>query len=155
MDQAILVALVMLVCVLTMLVLGIPISISIGLASTIAMLFVLPFENAMGTAAQKVFTGVNSFSLLAIPFFILAGNIMNNGGIAIRLVNCAKILSGRMPGAWQRPMWWPTCCSEPSAVPVWRQPRLSAEPSGRWRKKRVIQRIIWRLSILHPHPREC
>ena len=99
MDQAILVALVMLVCVLTMLVLGIPISISIGLASTIAMLFVLPFENAMGTAAQKVFTGVNSFSLLAIPFFILAGNIMNNGGIAIRLVNCAKILSGRMPGA--------------------------------------------------------
>ena len=99
MDQAILVALVMLVCVLTMLVVGIPISISIGLASTIAMLFVLPFENAMGTAAQKVFTGVNSFSLLAIPFFILAGNIMNNGGIAIRLVNCAKILSGRMPGA--------------------------------------------------------
>lgn len=99
MDQAILVALVMLVCVLTMLVLGIPISISIGLASTIAMLCVLPFENAMGTAAQKVFTGVNSFSLLAIPFFILAGNIMNNGGIAIRLVNCAKILSGRMPGA--------------------------------------------------------
>ena len=101
MDQAILVALVMLVCVLTMLVLGIPISISIGLASTIAMLCVLPFENAMGTAAQKVFTGVNSFSLLAIPFFILA------------------------------------------------------EPSDRWRKKRAIQRIIWRLSILHPHPQEC
>ena len=99
MEQAMIVALVMLVCVLAMLVLGIPISISIGLASTIAMLFVLPFENAMGTAAQKVFTGVNSFSLLAIPFFILAGNIMNNGGIAIRLVNCAKILSGRMPGA--------------------------------------------------------
>ena len=47
MDQAILVALVMLVCVLTMLVLGIPISISIGLASTIAMLCVLPFENAL------------------------------------------------------------------------------------------------------------
>ena len=45
MDQAILVALVMLVCVLTMLVLGIPISISIGLASTIAMLFVrMPWE---------------------------------------------------------------------------------------------------------------
>ena len=96
MEQAMIVALVMLVCVLAMLVLGIPISISIGLASTIAMLFVLPFENAMGTAAQKVFTGVNSFSLLAIPFFILAGNIMNNGGIAIRLVNCAKILSGAL-----------------------------------------------------------
>lgn len=155
MDQAILVALVMLVCVLTMLVLGIPISISIGLASTIAMLFVLPFENAMGTAAQKVFTGVNSFSLLAIPFFILAGNIMNNGGIAIRLVNCAKILSGRMPGALAETNVVANMLFGASAVPVWRQPRLSAEPSGRWRKKRVIQRIIWRLSILHPHPREC
>ena len=99
MDQAILVALVMLVCVLTMLVLGIPISISIGLASTIAMLCVLPFENAMGTAAQKVFTGVNSFSLLAIPFFILAGNIMNNGGIARRLVNFAKLFVGWIPGS--------------------------------------------------------
>ena len=56
MDQAILVALVMLVCVLTMLVLGeFPSVHQHGLATTIAMLFVLPFENAMGTAAQKVF----------------------------------------------------------------------------------------------------
>jgi tripartite ATP-independent transporter DctM subunit len=99
MDQAMIIALVMLICVVIMLVMGIPISISIGAASTIAMLFILPFGNAMTTSAQKIFTGVNSFSLLAIPFFVLAGNIMNNGGIAIRLVNCAKILSGKMPGA--------------------------------------------------------
>ncbi len=45
------------------------------------------------------FAGLNSFSLIAIPFFILAGNIMNNGGIATRLVNCAKVIAGRMPGA--------------------------------------------------------
>ena len=123
MDQAILVALVMLVCVLTMAGLEFhQYQHRSGLHHRHAVR--ASFENAMGTAAQKVFTGVNSFSLLAIPFFILAGNIMNNGGIAIRLVNCAKILSGRMPGAWQRPMWWPTCCSEPSAVPAWRQPRL-------------------------------
>ena len=99
MEQAMLVGLVMLTGVVIMLVLGIPISISIGMASTLAMMCVLPFGNAMTTSAQKVFTGINSFSLLAIPFFILAGNIMNNGGIAIRLVNCAKVLSGRMPGA--------------------------------------------------------
>lgn len=99
MDQALLVALIMLVCVVFMLVMGIPIAISIGLSSTIAMLFVLPMNNALMTSAQKVFTGINSFSLLAIPFFILAGNLMNNGGIAIRLVNCAKILGGKMPGA--------------------------------------------------------
>ena len=99
MEQALVIGLVMLICVVVMLILGLPISISIGAASTIAMLFILPFANAMTTSSQKIFSGVNSFSLLAIPFFILAGNIMNNGGIAIKLVNCAKVLSGRMPGA--------------------------------------------------------
>ena len=72
MDQAILVALVMLVCVLTMLVLGIPISISIGLASTIAMLCVLPFENAMGTAAQK--------GIYRRQFLLAAGNTLFHTG---------------------------------------------------------------------------
>ncbi|MDF2586849.1 MAG: transporter large permease [Anaerocolumna sp.] len=99
MSEAMIIGLVLLIGVVVMLVMGVPISISIGAASTIAMLLILPFENAMTTSSQKIFSGVNSFSLLAIPFFILAGNIMNNGGIAIKLVNCAKVLSGRMPGA--------------------------------------------------------
>lgn len=99
MNEALLVGIVMLVAILIMLSIGVPISISIGLSSTIAMVMVLPFSNAMISSSQKVFTGINSFSLLAIPFFILAGNLMNNGGIALRLVNCAKVLSGRMPGA--------------------------------------------------------
>lgn len=77
---------------------GVPISISIGLSSTIAMLVILPFDGAMGTSAQRVFIGTNSFSLLAIPFFILAGNIMNTGGIAIRLINCAKLFGRRFYG---------------------------------------------------------
>ena len=59
----------------------------------------LPVDISLITSAQRIFTGANSFSLIAIPFFILAGNIMNNGGIAVRLVNVAKVLSGRMPGA--------------------------------------------------------
>lgn len=59
----------------------------------------LPVDIFLITSAQRIFTGANSFSLIAIPFFILAGNIMNNGGIAVRLVNVAKVLSGRMPGA--------------------------------------------------------
>ena len=54
--------------------------------------------------AQRLFAGANSFSLIAIPFFILAGNIMNNGGIAERIVNVAKVVAGRMPipapGRW-------------------------------------------------------
>lgn len=99
MEQAMIAALVMLIGVVVLLVLGAPIGISIGGASAIAMMVILPMEGAMITASQRMFTGVNSFSLLAIPFFVLAGNIMNNGGIAIRLVNCAKIFTGKLPGA--------------------------------------------------------
>ncbi len=89
---------IMLVGIVIMLVLGIPIAISIGLSSAFAMLMVLPYHQAMVTSAQRLFTGANQFSLLAIPFFILAGNIMNNGGIAKRLVDLAKVISHRFPG---------------------------------------------------------
>ncbi|MFH5834895.1 TRAP transporter large permease [Proteiniclasticum sp. C24MP] len=99
MDIALQAGLIMLVAVPILLIIGVPISIGIGLSSTLAMALILPFENAMVTSAQRLFIGTNSFSLLAIPFFILAGNIMNNGGIAIRLVNCAKVISGKLPGS--------------------------------------------------------
>lgn len=81
------------------LIIGAPISVSVGIASMLAMFSILDPENALQTSAQRMFTGMNSFTLLAIPFFILAGVIMNNGGIAMRLVNCAKVLAGRMPGS--------------------------------------------------------
>jgi len=51
------------------------------------------------TGCQRIFSGISVFSLLAIPFFILAGNIMNKGGIAVRLINLAKVITGRAPGA--------------------------------------------------------
>jgi tripartite ATP-independent transporter DctM subunit len=76
---------------------GAPISISIGLPSAISMIMVLGLENGALTSAQRMFNGVNSFALLAIPFFVLAGGIMNNGGIAARLINLAKVLVGRTP----------------------------------------------------------
>ena len=82
-----------------LLLIGIPISVTIGISSVISILSALPWENAVFTASQRIFTGINSFSLLAIPFFVLAGIIMNNGGIAIRLVNFATLLSGKLPGS--------------------------------------------------------
>lgn len=82
-----------------LLLIGIPIAVTIGISSVLAILSALPWENAVFTAAQRIFTGINSFSLLAIPFFILAGIIMNNGGIAIKLVNFANLLAGRLPGS--------------------------------------------------------
>ncbi len=93
------VAIVMVIVLVVLLVLGAPIGVAIGLASALSMLAMLNGKIAFSTSAQRIFAGSNSFSLIAIPFFILAGNIMNNGGIAIRLVNCAKVLAGRTPGA--------------------------------------------------------
>ena len=59
----------------------------------------MDFDVAVLTGAQRIFSGISVFSLLAIPFFILAGNIMNKGGIAIRIINLAKVITGRTPGA--------------------------------------------------------
>lgn len=98
MDLALQIGVFIFVLLVIFLAIGVPISISIGLSSTIAMLVILPFDGAMVTSAQRVFIGTNSFSLLAIPFFILAGNIMNTGGIAIRLINCAKLFGRRFYG---------------------------------------------------------
>ncbi|MPW31861.1 TRAP transporter large permease subunit [Agarivorans sp. B2Z047] len=78
---------------------SVPIAIAIAMSSLVIMCTILPADVAFMTAGQKIVTGIDSFSLLAIPFFILAGNIMNRGGIATRLVQFAKILVGRLPGA--------------------------------------------------------
>ncbi|MDV7105867.1 TRAP transporter large permease [Vibrio sp. TH_r3] len=78
---------------------SVPIAIAIAMSSLVIMCSILPMDVAFMTAGQKIVTGIDSFSLLAIPFFILAGNIMNRGGIATRLVQFAKIIVGRMPGA--------------------------------------------------------
>ncbi|ERT66995.1 TRAP transporter, DctM subunit [Cetobacterium somerae ATCC BAA-474] len=99
MNLALQTGLIMFMSLPILLVIGVPISVSIGFASTLSMLMILPFEGSMVTSAQRLFIGTNSFSLVAIPFFILAGNIMNNGGIAIRLINCAKLIGGRLPGS--------------------------------------------------------
>ncbi|WP_419831954.1 TRAP transporter large permease [Endozoicomonas atrinae] len=82
-----------------LLALGVPISFAIALSSLASILLALPFEPAIAVIAQKMATGLDNFALLAIPFFILAGNIMNNGGIASRLINLAQILTGRLPGS--------------------------------------------------------
>ncbi|MFT6927800.1 MAG: tripartite ATP-independent transporter DctM subunit [Psychromonas sp.] len=82
-----------------MIALSIPIAIAIAMSSLVIMFTIMPFDVAATTAAQKMVTGIDSFSLLAIPFFILAGNIMNHGGIATRLVNFAKLIVGRLPGS--------------------------------------------------------
>ncbi len=77
---------------------GVPISVSIGISSIITALFSFPPDIFAITAAQRTFSGIDSFALLALPFFMLAGNIMNKGGIAKRLVRMAKLFVGGIPG---------------------------------------------------------
>ena len=81
-----------------LLALGVPIAYSIGLSGIFTMLASMDMLPALTTMAQRMATGLDSFTLLAIPFFIFTGQIMNRGGIAIRLIDFAKVLVGRLPG---------------------------------------------------------
>lgn len=78
---------------------GVPISFSIGIATVASMLLMFPWEIAVVTVSQRLANGLDNFSLLAIPFFIFAGTLMNSGGIAIRLINLAQVMVGRVPGS--------------------------------------------------------
>jgi tripartite ATP-independent transporter DctM subunit len=78
--------------------LGVPIAFSIGLASAAAMLVSIDPGPALTTVAQRMASGIDSFALLAIPLFILSGNLMARGGIALRLIDFAKSLLGMFPG---------------------------------------------------------
>ena len=90
---------VMIALIFVTLAVGFPIGLSIGIGSAAAVYIIMPNAGSMMVSAQKMFQSVNSFALLAIPFFVLAGNLMNFGGIARRLVGCAKLVAHRLPGA--------------------------------------------------------
>ncbi|MEN1784832.1 MAG: TRAP transporter large permease [Bacteroidota bacterium] len=82
----------------TLLLLRVPIAFSIGLSAMLTLVFAMPSLPAVTTLAQRMATALDSFALLAIPFFILAGQVMNRGGIAQRLIDFAKAVVGPLPG---------------------------------------------------------
>lgn len=83
---------------LVLILIGVPIAFAIGISAVCTMLFSIQTVPALTTVAQRMATGLDSFALLAIPFFILAGQLMNRGGIARRLIDFAKSLVGALPG---------------------------------------------------------
>jgi tripartite ATP-independent transporter DctM subunit len=83
---------------LILLAIGVPVAWTLGIASVLTILFSLETMTALTTMSQQVLTSLDSFTLLAIPFFILAGQLMNKGGIATRLINFAKDIIGSLPG---------------------------------------------------------
>jgi tripartite ATP-independent transporter DctM subunit len=78
--------------------LGVPIAFCLGISTLVTMLMTMDFLPAVTTIAQRMAGGVNSFALLAIPLFILSGQLMAHGGIARRIIGFAKALVGSLPG---------------------------------------------------------
>ena len=81
-----------------LLALSVPVSVSIIISSVVTMASTLSLDLGTFVASQRMVGGVDSFSLLAVPFYILCGVLMNTGGIAQKLIDFAKILVGRIPG---------------------------------------------------------
>lgn len=90
------VALILIVTFAVLLVLNVPIAVAIALASFVAIL--AEGSDPSVVLASRMVSGVNSFALLAIPFFILSGHLMGKGGLARRLIDFAATLVGRLPG---------------------------------------------------------
>jgi tripartite ATP-independent transporter DctM subunit len=83
-----------------LLVFGVPVSFAIGIGTLLALFTVTPsIDTALIVSAQRVASSLDSFTLVAIPLFILAGSLMNTGGIALRLIELAKVLVGWLPGS--------------------------------------------------------
>ena len=90
--------LILIIGFLLFLAMRVPVALAIGLAALLTLITVLPVMPSLTTFAQRMATSLDSFTLLAVPFFILAGQVMNRGGIAVRLINFAKALIGPLPG---------------------------------------------------------
>ena len=78
---------------------GVPIAVSIGVSSLVFSAW-MPggIDRAMILTAQKMVTTADSFTLLALPFFILAGTLMSNGGISKKLTDLSEAVAGDFPG---------------------------------------------------------
>ena len=89
---------VLIISFICLLAIGTPVAWSIAISSLLTMLVSIPAIPAFTTVSQRMATGLDSFALLAIPFFVLSGELMNKGGIAHRLIAFAKTLVGSLPG---------------------------------------------------------
>lgn len=84
------------------LILGSPIAIGLAFAGLFTLSLQVDFAPLFATAGQTIFNGLDSFGFLALPFFILAGNIMNQTGLARRLIDLAMLIGRKIPGnLWQ------------------------------------------------------
>ena len=86
---------VLFISMVVLLIIGLPIAFVLGASSTLAL---MAGDVNLSVVIQRMFAGSGSFTLLAIPFFVLAGNLMSSGGISRRLVNLCNSLFGHISG---------------------------------------------------------
>jgi hypothetical protein len=113
---------------------GMPISISLGL-TVLTFLFTMT-QVPLESVALKLFTGIEKFEIMAIPFFILAGNFLTHGGVAKRMINFATSMVGHWYGGLGLAGVWPARCSRRCPVPA-RQRWWRSAPSccRRWSRQ--------------------
>ena len=88
---------VIMVSLVLSIVVGVPVAVALG-ALAIGVMWVAAGPDLLIIFIQRFYSGMTSFSLLAIPFFILAGNLMNTGGMTTRIFNTALVIVGRVRG---------------------------------------------------------
>lgn len=81
-----------------LLAIGVPIAMSLGIAATVALISSPTISVSIGVLAQRIFAGLESTSIMAIAFFVLAGNLMTKGGISRRIVEFANSIVGNIRG---------------------------------------------------------
>ena len=98
MDTNTIAIIILLASFILLILLRFPIALTLIISSLITVIYLgIPWP----IIGQQMIQGLNSFSLLAIPFFILTGQIMSEGGLALRIVNLARLLVGEFVVAWR------------------------------------------------------
>ncbi len=91
------IALIVCVILVGLMLIGVPVCVAMGITSA-GVFAALGYTKILAVMAQRIYNGTTGFTLLAIPFFILAGNLMNTGGITDRIFNFARAMVGHWPG---------------------------------------------------------
>jgi TRAP-type mannitol/chloroaromatic compound transport system permease large subunit len=94
-DQQAIAVTLLVVSFIVLMVIRFPVALVLAFSTMLTMIYM---EIPLAVLGQQMIQGISSFSLLAIPFFILTGQIMGEGGLAVRMVNLAYLIVGRIRG---------------------------------------------------------
>lgn len=130
-----------------MLAFSVPVSYSIIVSALVTIVAFLTPGFGVFVSAQKMVSGIDSFSLIAVPFFILAGLLMNSGGIAKRLINLALLVLGKVPGSLALTNIAGNAMFGSISGSVLQRQLQSVELCSRWKKSRSMMRDLRQQSI--------